>query len=92
LFARIQPIALICHVYSALIAAAWDIDMAYEGYRLNPCEQTKAVLDQMGLNYDFNHDDANSRERYMEQIQKILDTKRPNKIRDKIFDPFGVYK
>lgn len=77
--------------YSALIAAAWDIDTAYESYNLNPCQETEEVLNQMGLNYNYNRTDRDSQERYMKQVRKVMEAK-PGKIRSMMFDPFGVFK
>lgn len=77
--------------YSALIAAAWDIDTAYESYNLNPCQETEEVLNQMGLNYNYNRTDRDSQERYMKQVRKVMEAK-PGKIRSMMFDPFGIFK
>ena len=45
----------------------------------------------MGLNYNYNRTDHDSQERYMKQVRKVMETK-PGKIRNMMFDPFGVFK
>lgn len=76
--------------YSALVAAAWDIDTAYESYLMNPCEETYDVVQKMGLNIDDKgENDKASHEKYMAGVRKLMEMK-PGGFRDRFFDPNDV--
>ena len=72
--------------YAALIAAAWDIDAAYDQFLSNPEAEHYEILKQMGLD-DVENESARDRREMV--FRTLMSGKVSGKFRDRFIDPFG---
>ena len=72
--------------YSALIAAAWDIDTVYDSYLTNPEAEVYNIMQQMGLD-EVTNDLARDKRKHMFDL--LASGQITGKFRDRFMDPFG---
>lgn len=72
--------------YSALIAAAWDIDTAYDQFLSNCEAEHYDILKRMGLD---DVENSAAREKREQVFRMLLSGKVSGTFRDRYVDPFG---